>query len=371
MGRRRMTEEVLDIYRALAEGGVGLIITGDFSAVPAGLLDGEPATGAKLPFSYDDVRIEGFDRVPRTVHEIAPECKIVAQISGDVRGAAPSAIPSPYTTEMSRPLSEPEIQTIVGCFVETIAGLQEEGFDGVQLHAAHGGLLSQFLSPYSNRREDTYGGSVPNRARIVREIVAGARERVGNYPLLIKMNGTDYLPGGIDIDIFPTLAAELERAGLDGIEVSGGMWDCLVRSEEELGFRPVPSAEAHTRIGRPDRQSYFLPYAERLDLSIPVILVGGNRDVERLEEIVREGKADFIAVCRPLISEPDLPLRWLTGRGSTTTDCVSCNGCLYGMWTSLERGEPWVASCLFKNDRARVRDAQRWLSTWVQENRLP
>ena len=366
---RRMTAEVVDTYRELAIGGVGLIITGDFSAVPAGLLDETVVTGAQ--FSYEDVRIEGFARLPRTVHAAAPGCKIVAQISGDLHGAAPSAIPSPYTTEWPRPLSQPEIGAIAGCFVETIAGLQEEGFDGVQLHAAHGGLLSQFLSPYSNRRQDRYGGSISNRARIVREIVAGARERVGDFPLLIKMNGTDYLPGGIDSAGFPALAAEMEEAGFDAIEVSGGMWDCLVRSEEELGFRPVPSAEAHTRIGRPDRQSYFLRYAEQLDLSIPVILVGGNRDVERLEEIVGQGKADFIAMCRPFISEPDLPQRWLAGQGSSGTDCISCNGCLYDMWTSLERGDPWVASCLFKSDRPRVREAQRWLSTWVEENRLP
>jgi len=348
-----MTDEVLDLYRALAEGGVGLIITGDFSAVPAGLLDETVATGAE--FSYEDVRIEGFAHLPRTVHAASPGCKIVAQISGDVHGVAPSAISSPYTTERPRPLSQAEIRTIAGCFVETIAGLQAEGFDGVQLHAAHGGLLSRFLSPHSNQRQDEYGGSASNRARIVREIVAGARERVGDFPLLIKMNGTDYLPGGIDSDSFPALAGEMERAGFDAIEVSGGMWDCLVRSEEELGFRPVPS---------------FLRYAERLDLSIPVILVGGNRDVERLEEIVRQGKADFVAMCRPFISEPDLPKRWLAGKGGSGTDCISCNGCLYDMWTSLERGEDWTANCLFKGDRPRVRDAQRWLSTWVEENRL-
>jgi 2,4-dienoyl-CoA reductase-like NADH-dependent reductase (Old Yellow Enzyme family) len=368
MGPRRMTDEVLGVYRELAEGGVGLIITGDFSVVPAGLLD-EAAPG-KRTASYDEVRIEGFGRLPQAVREIAPDCRIVAQISGGAPGVAPSAIPSPYSAEMPRPLTQPEIQTIVDWFVETIAGLQEEGFDGVQLHAAHGSLLSRFLSPHSNRRQDDYGGSAANRARMVREIVAGARERVGDFPVLIKMNGTDYLPGGIDIDSFPALAAEMEKAGLDAIEVSGGTWDCLVRSEEELGFRPVPSAESHTRIGRPEQQSYFLPYAERLELSIPVILVGGNRDVERLEEIVVQGKADFIAMCRPLISEPDLPRRWLRGEGSSSTDCISCNGCLYAMWTSLEKGEPWVTHCLFKHDRPRVRDAQRWLSTWVQENRL-
>jgi 2,4-dienoyl-CoA reductase-like NADH-dependent reductase (Old Yellow Enzyme family) len=368
LGSRRMTEPVLSLYRNLAAGGVGLIITGDFYVVPAGLLEAPLPGGWSA--SYENVRIEGFARLVKVVRKITPDCRIVAQISGDAPGVAPSAQPSPFTGEVARPLSRADINAIIDCFVHTIAGLCEEGFDGVQLHAAHGGLLSQFLSPYTNRRRDDYGGSVRNRARIVRRIVAGARDRVGDFPILIKVNGTDYLPGGIDIGSFAALASEIEACGVDGIEVSGGMWDCLLRSEEELGFRPVPSPESHTRIGRTGRQSYFLRYAERLALSIPVILVGGNRDVERLEEIVRQGKADFIGLCRPLISEPDLPRRWLEGRGSSGTDCISCNGCLYDMWTSVERGDPWVARCLFKEDRPRIREAQRWLSTWVRDNVL-
>jgi hypothetical protein len=90
--------------------------------------------------------------------------------------------------------------------------------------------------------------------------------------------------------------------------------------------------------------------------------------VERLEEIVQQGKADYVAMSRPLISEPDLPRRWLEGRGSRSTDCVSCNSCIYDMWTRVEEGMPWVATCLVKHDRARVRVAQRWLSMWVEEN---
>jgi len=365
---RHLSDQVLDLYRELAAGGVGLIITGDFSVMRAGLLEAG-APGGK-GFSYHDVRIEGFGRLPQVVHATSAACRIVAQISGDTPGVAPSAMPSPFTTEVPRALSTAEIHTIVSSFVETIAGLREDGFDGVQLHAAHGGLLSCFLSPYSNRRQDEYGGSVRNRTRIVREIVAGARERVGEYPLLIKVNGTDYLEGGLDLDSFSELAAELERAGLDALEVSGGMWDCLVRSEQELGFPPAPSPESHTRIGHPSRQSYFLPYAQRLALAIPVILVGGNRDVERLEDILCRGEADFIALCRPFISEPHLPRRWLERRGSSGSDCISCNGCLYEMWTCVERGEPWIANCLLKRDRPRVRAAQRWLSTWVEENAI-
>jgi len=366
---RRMTDGVLDIYRRVAAGGIGLIITGDSSVIPHGLLDEDPPQPAA--FAYEDVRIEGYDRLVETVHTTAPGCKIVAQLSVDYPGFGPSDVPSPFLTERTRPLSTEQVRLLVHCLVESITGIQGEGFDGVQLHAAHGGLLGRFLSPYTNRRRDEYGGSVANRARLVREVVAGARQKVGDFPILIKLNGTDYLPGGLDLDTFPDLAREIAAAGFDAIEVSGGMWECLVRPETELGFRPVPAPESHTRIKDPAKQSYFLPYAERLDLDIPLILVGGNRDVERLEAILQRGVVEFLALCRPLISEPDLPRRWLEGRGSSGSDCISCNSCLYDMYTSLENGQPGPVTCLFKQDRQRVGEAQRWLNSWVRDNAAP
>jgi 2,4-dienoyl-CoA reductase-like NADH-dependent reductase (Old Yellow Enzyme family) len=366
LGPRRMTEEVLAVYRRVAEGGAGLIITGDFSVVPAGFLDGdEPGDTAGV---YERVRIEGYGRLVEEIRCAAPRVRIVAQISADYPGVGPTDVPSPWTRERTRPLTTEQVRAIAGCLVEAIAGLQAEGFDGVQLHAAHGGMLSCFLSPYSNRRRDEYGGSARNRARIIAESVTGARQRVGDFPILIKMNGTDYVEGGIDLDNLPELAGEIERAGVDAVEVSGGMWDCLVRSEEELGFRPVPAPESHTRIRSLEKQSYFLPYAERLALGIPAILVGGNRDVERMEAIVQEGRVDFVSLCRPLICEPDLPNRWREGRGGSGAACISCNSCLYDMYTSLDRGEPGAVTCLLKEDRGRIGEAQRWLSTFVEDN---
>lgn len=358
LDERRMTDAVLEVYRQVAAGGVGLIITGDFSVVAPGVVEEEQ------PCAYEDVRIAGYDRLVEAVHQAAPGCRIVAQVSGDYPGIGPSDIPSPYTTERTRVLTTAQIRAIVGCFARAIAGVQADGFDGVQLHAAHGGLLSRFLSPYANLRQDEYGDGV----RIVREIVTEARALAGDFPILIKMNATDYMPGGVDMDNFPALARAVAAAGVDAIEVSGGMWDCLARPESELGFRPVPAPESHTRIKDPGQQSYFLPYVERVDVDVPIILVGGNRDVERLEAIVQQGHADLIALCRPLISEPDLPRRWQEGRGATGTDCISCNSCLYDMYTRLEAGSPGLATCVYKQDRARFQEAQRWLASWVKEN---
>ncbi|MEW5872778.1 MAG: NADH:flavin oxidoreductase [Chloroflexota bacterium] len=367
---RQMKPEVLELYRRLALGGAGMLITGDFSTLPENIF--EVSAAEHGPVSYENVRIENFAQLAQTVHHANPDCKIIAQISIDYQGSwvAPSEISSPYTTQRPRPLSLEEIQTIVGYCAEAIVHLEQEGFDGVQLHAAHGGLLGSFLSPYSNRRTDAYGGAVENRTRLIREIVSAARDRSPDFPILIKMNCTDYIEGGVDAQDFPGLARAVQDAGVDAIEISGGRWDCLVRSEQELGFRPVPAAESHTRIKSPEKQSYFLKYAELLALDIPVILCGGNRDVERLEQIVVQGKVDFVSMCRPLISEPDLPRRWLEGRGGSGVDCISCNSCIYDMWTHVQSSEPWIATCLVKQNKAGVKAAQRWLSTWVKENTL-
>jgi len=359
---RRVTAPVLDLYADLARGGVGLIITGDLMAVPDGWL--EKPESLRAGNSYQEVRVQGLGDLVDVVRATAPDCKIIAQTTASYQGVAPSAIPSPFTDEMSTPLTREQIKIMVDCVIDAIVGLQKEGFDGVQLHAAHGGLLSQFLSPYSNRREDEYGGTVENRARIVKEIVSGARDQVGDFLILIKMNGTDYLEGGVDEHNFPALAKEVERCGIDAVEVSGGTWDCLVRPQAELGFRPVPAAESHTRIQAPEKQSYFLKYAETLELDIPVILVGGNRDVERIEEIVRQNRVDFISMCRPLISEPGLVNRWREGRGGSGTDCISCNACIYDLWHHPKTETAWVSYCLVKHNRAGVKDAQRWLKSF-------
>lgn len=360
-----VSEPVMNLYSGIARGGVGLIITGDFQAVPNGWL--EKAGLLLNANSYEQVRVQGLSELVNVIRTTAPSCKVIAQISAHIRGFAPSAILSPLTGRMSVPLSNDQIKIIVKCVINTIVGLQNEGFDGVQLHAAHGGLLSRFLSPYSNRREDEYGGSYENRARIVKEIVSGARIQVGDFPILIKMNCTDYIVGGIDEYSFPFIAEEIERCGVDAIEISGGMWDCLVRSEAELGFRPVPAPESHTGIHSPEKQSYFLKYAESLDLKVPLILSGGNRDIERLEGIIRQKKVDFVSMCRPLICEPELPNRWREGRGSTGTDCISCNSCIYDLRFHSRTGPPWVLHCLVKHEPSQVKIAQRWLSTFERE----
>jgi 2,4-dienoyl-CoA reductase-like NADH-dependent reductase (Old Yellow Enzyme family) len=362
-----MTNEVIDLYRGLALGGIGLIISGGFPVFQEQKRTNKSKKWIKW---YSDLRVHGIEQIPSVVHESEYECKIVAQIENGNLSASPSVIVSPFLRRKKRRLTLDEIDDIIECFIAAIIDMQKAGFDGVQLHAAHGGLLSRFLSPYTNRRNDSFGGSISNRVKIICEIVTKARKTVGQFPILIKMNCTDYIEGGVNIDSFPELAHEIESTGVDAIEVSGGMWECLIRSENELGFRPVPAPESHTRIKLPEKQSYFLKFVDRLDLHIPVILVGGNRNIESLEEIINQGRVDFFALSRPLIFEPDLPNRWLKGMGDPTTMCISCNSCIYAMHVHPGKPEPGLVACIYKTDKSQYSLAQKWLSSWVKQHTL-
>lgn len=328
----RVTPEMLNLYRNLAEGGVGTIITGHMAV----RLEGKGHV--RQTSIYDDYHIAEIAKIAEIVHESGNDCKILGQLSYAGRQVlhdnkvaecvGPSDVPSPILQKKAKVLTTSEIQKIINCFSDAIVRVKNAGYDGVQLGGAHGYLLSSFLSPYTNRRDDQYGGSLEKRVAILREIIGKAREKVDEFPILIKMNCMDHIEGGIDIETFPEVAKEVEAMGFDAIEVSGGMWDCLIRTEEELGFFPLPIPEARTRINSLDKQSYFVPGTEGLNLNIPVIVVGGHRNVESLEKIIGGGTVDFFAFARPLISEPDLPKRWLEGRGSEKADCVSCNSCV-------------------------------------------
>ncbi|MFX0118651.1 MAG: NADH:flavin oxidoreductase [Candidatus Hodarchaeota archaeon] len=362
---RKMNTEVLNLYQEIALGGVGLIITGGFPVFQEQLAN---IDSKKWIINYFDLRVDEIEKLPEIVHKSQQDCKIVAQLENGNLTGRPSVISSPYSKRKLRYLSLDEISDIINSFVEAIIDMKKTGFDGVQLHSAHGGLLSRFLSPYTNRRNDAYGGSTSNRVRIIQEIVTKARQSVSDFPILIKMNCTDYLEGGISIETFPKLARKIEQTGVNAIEISGGMWECLFRNEDELGFRPVPAPESHTQINSIDNQSYFLKYTKKLDLDIPVILVGGNRNIERLEEIVKQGKVEFIALSRPIIREPDLPKRWLEGRGGPTTECISCNSCIFAMLIHPGRSEPGLVTCVHKSNKSLHKLAQKWLSSWVKRN---
>ena len=191
-------------------------------------------------------------------------------------------------------------------------------FDAVQIHAAHGYLLSQFLSPYFNRRTDAYGGDAAHRARLLLEVTAAVRGEVGDdYPVLVKMNAEDFLPGGLSVDDMLRVAGMLEAEGVDAVELSGG-----TGLEQGLSF---------SRVGRPapgEPEAYYEAAARRFknEIGLPLILCGGIRTFETAERLVAESATDYISLSRPLIREPHLVARWRAGDAAPAR-CISDNGC--------------------------------------------
>ncbi len=360
-----VSDELVELYGTLAQGGVGLIITGVVAVHPKGI--GFP----RIMRLDSDSYITSLERISRVVHQSAPDCKVVLQLFHPGRQildpgkaaqmmsvlppamlaymqkhpevlsqeaphvvtepTAPSAVFDSTFERTPRALSLEEIDEIIDAFVGGTRRTKEAGFDGVQLHAAHGYLLCSFLSPRTNHREDAYGGSTENRTRIVREIYHRARKQVGDeFPILIKINTTDFLLGGTDLEEAIRVGRLLHETGFDAIETSGGMWETVTQTKEELGFPPVLLPESRTGIKTKEQEAYFLPGAKALKESTnaTIMLVGGLRSFSRIEEVLQSGAADFISLSRPLVRQPDLPELWRSGKGPDRAECISCNACL-------------------------------------------
>jgi len=206
---------------------------------------------------------------------------------------------------------------ILEAFGQAARRAKEAGFDGIQLHVAHGYLLSQFLSPAFNKRQDAYGGSVENRARAAVEALRRVRSEVGNdYPVLIKINSDDAVEGGLTVEDSLQAALLLQEAGVDAVEVSGGS---VVSGD---------LSPSRGKINAEEKEAYFRDAAKQFKekLRVPVILVGGFRSFGLAERLVNEGYADYVSMCRPFIREPDLVKRWKSGDLRPAT-CVSDNQC--------------------------------------------
>ena len=333
----KVTNIQVELYRTLAQGGVGLIITGH-AAVHLGW-----SAGRHMTRLSDDSYIPMVRKIARAVHQVGNNCKVVLQLTHFgrqcsiqclrplVEPVAPSAVYDTLLQRTPREITSEEIDEIIECFSEAIRRAREAEFDGVQLHAAHGYLLSSFLSPHTNRRKDEYGGSTQKRARIMKEIYDRATVKAGDdFPILVKINTDDFFPGGIDSDEAVRIAEELAEIGYTAIETSGGIWEAITRSEEELGWKPVLLPESRTGIKTKEQEAYFWENAKKIRkrVDIPIILVGGIKSIDKIEEILQEGSVDLCSLARPLIREPDLPNRWLQGTGSETSACKSCNVCI-------------------------------------------
>ena len=320
----QVTEKQIHICNELAEGGVGLIITGATYVHPSGrrFLPQNSIT--------KDNSIPGFKKLTKSVHHRG--AKIALQLFHGGREAAnfqktinklalaPSFIESdPYYAEPHRSMTEDEIWEIIQAFGDAAKRAREAQFDAVQLHGAHGYLLSQFLSPHTNRREDDWGGALEKRLRFHHETYLDIRKKVGeDYPILIKFGVQDGFPGGLELREGEAAAQRLAQWGFDALEISLG-----VRGERFEG------TEFRTGIKSLDQEGYFRDWCKRIkrQVDVPMMMMGGLRTFELMEEVIQKGEADFVSLCRPFVREPGIVNDWIKGNHHRST-CISCNTCL-------------------------------------------
>ena len=317
------TPAQLDLYRQLVAGGVGLIVTGHMFVDPGGKCHPEMAG------IHDDALIPDLAALVRGVHEAGG--KVAVQINHGgmqcsretvAETVAPSDIEADFLPQPARALTEQEIGAIIDAYAQAARRAREAGFDAVQLHGAHGYLISQFLSPFTNRRVDEWGGSLENRMRFLREVCRAIRSEVGSdYPVFIKLGLVDApdLEPGLSLEEGVAVVAACREFGLDGVEISHGIGG-------SKGFRHLARSRGQ------EREAHFRDWARAARAipaisapAFPLMLVGGLRSFEVMEEVLASGDADFISLCRPLICEPDLPMRLKTGQARAA--CISGDRC--------------------------------------------
>ena len=309
-----VTDSQLRLYRELSKGEIGLITTGGLFPTQ----DGQAIPGQLS--AHTDEAIPSLRKIVSIVHNNGG--KIAAQIlhgGGQCRPAVtglppvgPSAMVNPNTGIQVRELSGDEIYELVESFAQASRRIIEAGFDAVQLHSAHGWLLSSFLSPATNRREDEWGGVPEKRLKFVRLIYDRIRNLAGpDYPVFIKLGLKDYHPDGKTLDEGIDSAKQLETQGIDAIEISEGfeaLWNHHIRPDAVHPYYLQECSEA------------------RKALSLPLILIGGMRNLSDMQAVLDDGIADAISMCRPFINDPHLVRKFLEGL-TDRSDCNSCNDC--------------------------------------------
>jgi 2,4-dienoyl-CoA reductase-like NADH-dependent reductase (Old Yellow Enzyme family) len=339
------TPKLLRLYTRLAKGGVGMILTGGAYVQRNG--KGIP----NIIGLHRDDTVAGYKQLTDRVH--AYDVKIVVQLmhcgrQGPVEVVgetpiAPSAVPNLLgVTPIA--MSAGQVAQTIDNFIRAAKRARHAGFDGVQIHAAHGYLIHEFLSPRTNRRRDRWGGNFEKRLRFLKEIYQGIRKQLGSdYPILIKLNIDDYLKDGIGAEAAGRIMESVSSMGFDAIEISAGTWEShfyMSRGDIPKNYWLYTRAKGEEKkriaddLGRMAKavrfkEAYLSAYAKdiRSKIHCPLILVGGLRAVAKMEKILKDGVADFISLCRPLIRNPEFPN--LIQRGvERRSSCINCNLCL-------------------------------------------
>lgn len=348
-------QSMIDLHSAYAAGGMAMTMTGYMSVMKYGKKD--TAIGA-----HDDEFLASLKKLADGVHAASEGVVFLAEIGHDgsaivgTLGTPPNLIsptgkewPSSITPSgigwdgkaLGHTLTEKEVDRFCQDMGTAAARLEKAGFDGIEIHGAHHYLINTFISPYTNRRTDKYGGPLENRIRIVDNSVNEIRKRTGSdFIVAIKLSCDDGSsdnghPGEINIKSFNQLAKAIERTGIDTIDISGSQ---------------KPGDPMRTNLDTLNKQSFYLPFAESLEVDVPVILGCGNRNAELLEDIIQDGNVDFFNFARPLIREPDLASRWLQGHGPSAAECQNTNLC----FRALYDGSGKVVRCVVKEQQQKV-----------------
>lgn len=341
-----VTDKLIKALVRLAEGGVGLVVTGAAAVAPEGRI-----SPTQLGI-WDDAFLPGLKRLTGAVHSV-DGARIAIQIShagpharvGEKQPLAPSPVKTLALGQPPRAVTEDEIERILDEYVAGAERVRAAGADAVQFHMCHGDLPTTFLSPRTNHRQDQWGGSLDNRMRFSRQIIRRAREAMGpDYAIMVKMNASSFQRGGWTIEDAEELAQALAEDGIDSIEVSAGTsetWMAMAHGDvpldaivQTIGGGMLQRLLLRLYFARSARrfrfrEAYLLPYALRIKEAAPqtaVIAVGGMRSRETMESALAQG-VDFVALSRPLIREPYLVRKLLAGEQSEAT-CVNCNRCV-------------------------------------------
>jgi 2,4-dienoyl-CoA reductase-like NADH-dependent reductase (Old Yellow Enzyme family) len=354
-----VTDDLVNGYRNLAKGEVGLIIPG---------ITYVHRLGKALKYQigiHNDEMISGLRKLVEAVHEEGAKIAFQLAHSGlqgfkSVIGQVPlgptKKIRNPFSFEKPKEMTEEEIQEIIEAFAKAAGRAAEAGADAVQLHGAHGYLISEFLSPFLNRRTDKWGGSDENRFRFVREVFRETRKILpGEIPILIKMNANDYTPKtGITPELAKKYAGWLVALGINAVELSCGTYftshicrgeipaDDFAKGAVGLGLPKWMKFLAKINLKKlapkcSFEEGYNLAAAKIVKPvlgEVPLILVGGMRRLSYMEELIEKKYADFISISRPLIREPLLIKQFKEGKADQAS-CVSCNNCFAAIINNL------------------------------------
>lgn len=315
-----VSQAMIHYYRERAKGGAGLIIT-EITCVdsPQGL------GSAKQLCLHNNTMIPSHNELVEAVKEHG--AKIITQlhhagrqttpeITRGLQPVAPSALAEPSSNIVPRELTIFEIEDIIEKFVKAAVRAQNAGYDGVELHGAHGYLIGEFMSLASNKRTDLYGGDLEGRMRFPLEIIKGIKQTVGNnFPIIFRYSADEFIKDGIHLEEAKEIAIMLEQAGVDALHVSSGTYESVYTILEPMKY--------------PEAWRAYLAENIKKVVKIPVITVGVIRSPQVAENLLNEGKADFIAIGRTLIADPHWPKKAMEGKEEDIRKCITCNiGCI-------------------------------------------